>query len=284
MRLAILGLLLLAGCQSQPCRPLQPSLDPAPLMADVEALSAPSMAGRRPGTPGHQLAQQYIIAGFLRQGFWVKRQAIAEGGHNIIAWRGQPKLWVLAHYDHLGPGYPGADDNASGVAVLLALARALPARDIALIATDSEERGLFGAKALLAAPPLTLPKLVINLDMVGRGPVLFGAGTKDNPMLAPLVAAVAAKAPLCFKPGHDQRQQQQGSSLYTDWRQASDHAPFRQAHIPYLYLGNDTHSDWHNRTDTADRLNPVFLAGAAQTTLMLINLLDDNTLASWQGD
>lgn len=284
MRIHFFSLLCLAGCQQIPCGSSQPpSLPSAPLMADVRALTSDAMAGRKPGTPGHDQARDYLVARFGALGWQVLRQPVPEGGENLIAWRGQPKVWVMAHYDHLGPGYPGADDNASGVAVLLALAEHHPG-SLALIATDNEERGLYGAKALLAMPPLALPQLVINLDMVGRGPVLYAAGTRDNPALKPLVAQVAKDAPLCLRPGHDSRQSQRGSALVTDWRNASDHAPFREADIPYLYLGNDTHGDWHNRTDRAERLRPAFLAAVAQTTLTLLSQLDDKGLSKWQAE
>ncbi|WKE66807.1 M28 family peptidase [Gallaecimonas kandeliae] len=276
---------LLAACQSSiPCNQGGlPNLDPAPLLADVRVLASPEMNGRRPGTPGHQHAEDYIRSRFAGLGYQVLTQAVPQGGDNIIAYRGQPRIWLLAHYDHLGVGFPGADDNASGVAVLLALAARYQG-DIAFIATDSEEEGLYGAKALLAAPPLPLPKLVINFDMVGHGPVLYAAGTHDNPGFKPLVLALAKDAPLCLRIGHDRREQQRGSAQMTDWRNASDHAPFRKAGIPYLYFGNDVHADYHQRSDVASHIRPDFLAGVAETALELLNRLDDKGLAPWQGN
>lgn len=85
---------------------------------------------------------------------------------------------VTAHYDHLGKQghkiFHGADDNASGVAVMLELASRLsqrcPAYSYIFIATDAEEGGLYGSKAFIAAPPLALNNIVLNLnlDMLGR--------------------------------------------------------------------------------------------------------------------
>lgn len=86
---------------------------------------------------------------------------------------------LTAHYDHLGVRdglvYPGADDDASGVAAMLAaadyFARHQPRRSIFFVAFDGEEEGLQGSRYFVAHPPVELSSLAleINLDMVGRG-------------------------------------------------------------------------------------------------------------------
>jgi hypothetical protein len=95
---------------------------------------------------------------------------------------------VSAHYDHLGQGHPGADDNASGVAVMLELAKAIasgekPPRTLVFVAFSAEESGLLGSKYYVEHPVFPLDKLigVVNLDTVGRlgdGKVsVLGTGT-----------------------------------------------------------------------------------------------------------
>ncbi len=89
-----------------------------------------------------------------------------------------PVMVVSAHYDHLGVRdgaiYHGADDNASGVAVVLALARHCQrtpwTHDVVFVAFDAEEMGLQGARAFVAAPPVAKERIAlnVNLDMVSR--------------------------------------------------------------------------------------------------------------------
>ena len=107
---------------------------------------------------------------------------------------GARAIVVSAHYDHVGVRdgvtYPGADDNASGVAVLLAVARQLrraaPRHPVLLVAFDAEELGLRGAEALVGSPllPASTVALNVNLDMVSRNDdnEIFAAGTYQTPV------------------------------------------------------------------------------------------------------
>ena len=116
-------------------------------------------------------------------------------GRNVAAMlRGSdPALrgeWVIvsAHYDHLGVRagklYPGADDNASGVAMMLEVARVLaggdhpPRRSLMFIGFDLEEKGLFGSRYFVAHPPVPLRQVVlfVTADMIGRS--LLGLGDR----------------------------------------------------------------------------------------------------------
>ncbi|MFM7290722.1 MAG: M20/M25/M40 family metallo-hydrolase, partial [Planctomycetia bacterium] len=168
-----------------------------------------------------------------------------------------------AHYDHLGfggansaaPGehavHHGADDNASGTAVLLEVARLLRQegpfpRTVLFVAFSGEERGLLGSAhyAANAVVPLSDTAAMVNLDMVGRldGDKLVvhgtGTGTGLEPLVDRLVSArgfEAAKEPGGFGP--------------------SDHSSFYAKKIPVLHLFTGSHADYHRPTDTAEKIN-----------------------------
>ena len=168
-----------------------------------------------------------------------------------------------AHYDHLGYGGPasaapgehaihhGADDNASGTAVLLEVARILARRGplprtILFVAFSGEERGLLGSAHYVARPTVPLADTVamVNLDMVGRldGNKLVvhgtGTGTGMEAVVDRLTAArgfEVAKEPGGFGP--------------------SDHSSFYARKIPVLHVFTGSHTDYHRPTDTADKIN-----------------------------
>ena len=176
--------------------------------------------------------------------------------------RPEETVIVGAHYDHLGYGgsnsaapgdtsiHHGADDNASGTAMLVEVARILAEegpypRTILFVAFSGEERGLLGSAhyAGNAARPLDDTVAMVNLDMVGRldGKLIVhgtGTGTGLDAMVDRLVATHAfdaTKDPGGFGP--------------------SDHASFYAKKIPVLHLFTGTHSDYHRPTDTAEKVN-----------------------------
>src|SRR5262249_16744166 len=154
---------------------------------------------------------------------------------------------IGAHYDHLGivkgEMYPGADDNASGCAAMLEVARAFtlgatPRRSVLFIAFDSEERGLAGSRHFVQHPTVAREKIVamVNLDMVSRGDPrtvqVCGAA------LSPDMKAIAEReAPLVGLTLHYEFEK--------EWRRASDHGPFGDVGIPFLYFGVEDHPDYH---------------------------------------
>ena len=169
---------------------------------------------------------------------------------------------VGAHYDHLGYGgsnsaapgdtsiHAGADDNASGTAMLVEVARILAdegpyPRTILFVAFSGEERGLLGSAHYTgnAARPLADTVAMVNLDMVGRldGKLIVhgtGTGTGIDAMVDRLLATHAldgTKDPGGFGP--------------------SDHASFYARKIPVLHLFTGTHPDYHRPTDTAEKIN-----------------------------
>jgi len=176
---------------------------------------------------------------------------------------GQETIVIGAHYDHLGFGHFGArdagaagnihfgaDDNASGTAVLLDLARRLaqlpvkPARSVVFVAFSAEELGLYGSRHFVERAPLISPaKAMINLDMVGRlrGNRLTVFGTRSGDNLSRIVTAAAAQVGLNVSESDDVGR--------------SDHLSFYNKKIPVLHFFTGTHDDYHRTSDTWEKLN-----------------------------
>lgn len=272
------------------------------LLADARALSADEMEGRASGTPGGARARAYIARRFKETGirplfgdefeqpFEMKARRAGEkrAGVNLVGYvRGSKEpgrfIVVTAHYDHLGVKggqiYNGADDNASGVAALVALAshfnRERPRHSVVFAALDAEEEGLQGAYALVEK--LTNERrdvaLNVNMDMVGhseRGE-LYAAGTFHTPSLKPTLESVAARAPVRLLFGHDRPEQKRD-----DWTSQSDHFAFHRVGLPFVYFGVEDHKDYHRPTDDFDTLTPDFFVGAVETIIDALGALDEN--------
>ena len=172
---------------------------------------------------------------------------------------------VGAHVDHLGYGgegsgsltpdahaiHHGADDNASGTAGMMEIARGLaarpPARTVLFVAFSGEEEGLLGSSHLVQNLPIAKDRIVamVNLDMVGRpkpGPALTvgGYGTaKEWPETIEKLNSNHHLKLTSNKGGFG----------------ASDHSSFYAAEIPVLFLFTGAHEDYHKPSDTADRLD-----------------------------
>ncbi|HEY6330362.1 MAG TPA: M28 family peptidase [Blastocatellia bacterium] len=204
---------------------------------------------------------------------------------------------IGAHYDHLGMGGPeslaenpygkihhGADDNASGVAALLELARVLSLeksqlkRSVILASFSGEEEGLLGSAAFTRQPPVPLEAIVamLNMDMVGRlrerNLVVGGAGTSPawKPLLdrlnrlGPAGEPVAAGTSPRFK-----------LSLEDDGYGPSDHQSFYIKDIPVLFFFTGSHDDYHKPSDTADKVNSNGVSQVAEFVREAVVLIDD---------
>lgn len=281
---------VLTGAQAAP-----PRVDPARLMADVETLSAPAMEGRRTGTPGSERARAFLLERFRALGLtpigpgYEQRFSSGEASAaNLVGMvRGTMRpdefLLVTAHYDHLGVRngalHPGADDNASGVAVMLQAAAHIAAsplrHSVVFIAFDSEEQGLRGAKHFVANPLVDLKRirLMLNLDMVSRNDAatIFAAGTSYHPELKDMVTRAAAGRKLKVLFGHDRPSKEKGAE---DWTNQSDHGPFHAAGVRTLYYGVEDHPDYHKPTDTADRIPRAFFSEVAELVLQTLIVVD----------
>lgn len=188
--------------------------------------------------------------------------------NNVLAWLpGQSDDYVIigAHYDHLGRGnfdslapsqigqiHPGADDNASGTAGVLELARLLAPqrgqlkRSILFMNFAGEELGLLGSAEWVKQPTKPLAKAVamINMDMIGRirddKVYIGGVGTGSN-----------------FKAVLEQAQKDSPFKIEysAGGYSSSDHTSFVTKQIPVLFFFSGLHSDYHKPSDTWDKIN-----------------------------
>lgn len=190
---------------------------------------------------------------------------------------------VGAHHDHLGFGgegslvpaarvvHNGADDNASGTAAVLEIARVLalgqrPSRSVVFMTFTGEERGLLGSKYWVTAPTLDLSSAVamLNLDMVGRMSedrlTLLGVGTAQEWGGIVDLASAGMSRPLEI------------ARVPTGYG-ASDHQSFYLAGIPVLHFFTNSHADYHRPSDDWSRVNADGLRRvtelAGQVTLRL---------------
>jgi Zn-dependent M28 family amino/carboxypeptidase len=286
------------------------SIDGPQLLRDLEVLAADNMEGRLTGSPGSARAREYIVKRFKETGiepigasyehpftFEGRASTGERTGVNLLgAVRGRRDsnhyIVITAHYDHLGVRngqvFNGADDNASGVAALLAVAaRAAadkPDHSLLFAALDAEESGLHGARALLRNPPVPRDAMVmnVNLDMVARDAanVLFASGTYHYPFLKPYLADTA-RPPVVLRFGHDAPKAAASpgakpASTEDDWTRDSDHFPFHEAGIPFIYFGVEDEAQHHKATDDAETVTREFFVGAANTIVAAVRALDAN--------
>jgi len=291
-RPGVLSLTGLLGFTSAAAQAIPPA-DTAALMRTVRVLAADSMEGRAAGTAGGARARAWLLerlrtlgvvplGGALTQPFPLARGGEGVNLIGVVRGTATPERYFVlsAHYDHVGVRdgriYNGADDNASGVAAVLAIAERLRARplghSVILALFDAEEGGLRGARAFVASPPVPKASLLlnVNLDMVGHSDAgeLYVAGTAHTPGFRPPLDSIAARAPIRLRFGHDQG----GGS--DDWTTQSDHGAFHAAGIPFLYFGVEDHQDYHKPTDDPETLTPAFFGGAVATIEAAIRILD----------
>ena len=193
-------------------------------------------------------------------------------------------LVVTAHYDHLGivkgQIYNGADDNASGVATLLAAAEGFaadpPKHDVIFAALDAEEGGSRGARVLVSDPPVPLANVAlnVNLDMISRSDKneLYAAGAAHFPFMKRRLETIAKTAPVTLKLGHDTPAW--GESQ--DWTVESDHVAFNEKGIPWVYFGVEDHPDYHQPTDDFDNIPVDFFRRSAATVVQAVRAFDDD--------
>lgn len=250
------------------------------LSAHVHVLASDSLEGRGLGTAGKDRATAYIVSHFEEAGltpvggrfvhtFPLRFQLVNVDAHNVIGMLegSDPTLkheYIVmgAHYDHLGFSisrdgrtiFPGADDNASGTAALLELARLMasspsrPARSVLFVALDAEESGLLGAEEFVQNPPVPLNtmKAMFSLDMVGMlsahgGLTLTGMGTLENGI--ELARSVARRHEISLK----------GVSSTVERR--TDTWPFGREGIPAIHAFTGLTSPYHKPEDTANLLD-----------------------------
>ncbi|ATC25490.1 M20/M25/M40 family metallo-hydrolase [Caulobacter vibrioides] len=265
---------------------------------DVRILSADDMQGRGVATPGSEKSRAYILSRFAEIGLapvgdrfehgfsFSKRDGSTVQGVNLIARIKGTKpgkvMVVTAHYDHLGVRngeiYNGADDNASGVAGLLAVAEAFkakrPKHDVLFAVVDAEESGLRGARAFMAAPPVPRESIALNInfDMLSKNTKneLFVAGASPFPVLRPILERVAATAPVALKLGHDT----DADGPQNNWTTQSDHYAFGEKGVPWVYFGVEDHPEYHRPSDDFATIPQDFFKRSVTTVVQASRALD----------
>ncbi|MCU0229379.1 MAG: M20/M25/M40 family metallo-hydrolase [Bryobacterales bacterium] len=218
--------------------------------------------------------QSFAFPAAYRMSISVRIDGQSAKGGNVLGWLpGHPSngdyVVVGAHFDHVGRGerfsmeggpsgklHPGADDNASGVAAMLELARLLsrrhrdgrpPSRSILFVAFGGEEHGLFGSAHFLHQQPVPGRRLagMINFDMVGRlrNEELFMAGLDSVPEIRELANSAANSAGLSLQ------------ALPEYPYNMSDHGTFLDAGVPAVLFFTGLHLEYHTPRDTADRVD-----------------------------
>ncbi len=214
-------------------------------------------------------------------------------GHNVIGFidnKSASTVVIGAHYDHLGMGgdgslyrgepavHNGADDNASGVAALIELARylkesKLKGNNYLIMAYSGEEKGLLGSGYFVKHPTLALENMnyMINMDMVGRlktvEPTLLinGIGTSDFWKIAMEHITI--------------------DSLKTKTTESgvgpSDHTSFYLNNVPVLHIFSGTHSDYHKPSDDESLINYPGEARIIDYIIQMIQKLDDKGKANF---
>jgi len=213
--------------------------------------------------------QSFVFPDQLRVSIHVDIETTRATVNNVLAYLpGKSDEYVIigAHYDHLGRGnydslapsqigqiHPGADDNASGTAGVLELARLLSPmkgqlqRGILFASFAGEELGLLGSAHWVQEPTLPLDKAaaMLNMDMIGRikddKVYIGGVGTGSTLKAAVEQAQAGSNFKIEYSPG--------GYS-------ASDHTSFVSKKIPVLFFFSGLHSDYHKPSDTWDKIDP----------------------------
>jgi len=220
--------------------------------------------------------------------FSEKRELAGEGGQVIVKnvcglWPGSdPELSkeviiVSAHYDHVGMQrgeiHNGADDNGSGTSGVLAVADALHAygpmkRSVMLIWVSGEEKGLWGSKAWANNPMLPEGHRAvadINIDMIGRNDPneLFITPTRDHKQFNPISEAAMRLSPLEGFPKLESAD---------DYYHRSDQKEFARLGIPVAFLFAGIHEDYHQPSDTPDKIDYEKLSRVVR---LVVRLLDE---------
>lgn len=275
------------------------SIDREAALADMRILAADDMDGRESGTEGAERARAYITEryeeigiapgfGDYQHAFSYQRDGERRDGINLVGFiegsgDSDTVMIVTAHYDHMGHCggaiCNGADDNASGVAAMLAIAADFaanpPQHDIWFAALDAEEVGLRGAAALVEDFPVNRDRLAlnVNLDMLGyqEENELPAAGAFHYPFLRDRVARAEVADPVILIQGYDSPEWGPNG----DWTFSSDHGPFHRAGVPFIYYGVDFHQHYHQPTDEYEVMHHDFFVAATQTVLNAVRLFDD---------
>ncbi|MEI6852393.1 MAG: M28 family peptidase [Bacteroidota bacterium] len=243
----------------------------------LKILASDSMGGRGPGTKYDQMAADFIVgefeklkikalwtSGYFQEFSYTKDTAIIHT-HNVAAMidnKAKKNIIIGAHYDHLGFGgarsrsygkhevHNGADDNASGVALMLALARQIKQSpfknyNFIFISFSGHEDGLFGSEYFAKKMSIadSSISLMINIDMVGRADTLnqfVFIGGNDTTYISRLKSIAFQQA--LIKTGEKELPE-------------GDHSAFATQHIPVLFITTGMEDDYHKVSDDESLIN-----------------------------
>jgi Zn-dependent M28 family amino/carboxypeptidase len=264
------------------CQPAAPSFNAERAFQDVQKQG--ELGPRTPGSDAHAQVISYITHQFSKNDSWsVNVSADLYEGHtiqNIVAKRGSGSPWIIlgAHYDsRLWADHdpdlskrqspvPGADDGASGVAVLLELSRSLPVdlqKQIWLVFFDAEDQGeipgwdwILGSQDFVNQLPKNKPDAFIFLDMVGDKDLNIYYEANSDKDLSQQLFSIAAKKGYAsqFIP-------------QTKYQMLDDHTPFIIAGIPSVDLIDFDYPYWHTTQDTTDKISSQSLGAVGETVL-----------------
>ncbi len=257
---------------------------------DISYLASDKLKGRGTATPEGRKAAEFIASQFSKAGLtqlnnsWLKPFTFKKGSNphdtstagvsertaeNVVGFLDNKAPYTIVvggHYDHLGLGHDhnsldanpegkihnGADDNASGTAGVLELARYYSSNkktepfNFLFICFSGEELGLIGSKKWCEKPDMDLGKInyMVNMDMIGRlndstkKIIVYGVGT--SPVFVPIIDSISTKLSV----------KKDSSGIGP-----SDQTSFYLRDIPVLHFFTGQHSDYHKPSDDADKIN-----------------------------
>jgi hypothetical protein len=271
----------------------------------VAVLADDVYEGRAAGSRGGRAASQYLIKQLQQFGFTPAgtgdgyTQSFGRDWRNLLAVQPgyDPDLQhevvvVGAHYDHVGYGnrnnsygpigriHNGADDNASGTAVLLEAMEAFASsglrtrRSILFAFWDGEERGLVGSRHWLANPTLPLEriKLALTIDMVGRlrGGKLYVLGTRSGYGMRRLMSG-PVDDPLWL-------------DFSWELHDNSDHWSFLERRVPVALLHTGLHRDYHRPSDDVEKINREGMRDVSRYLLgVLAKITNEDRMPTFRG-
>ena len=244
-----------------------------------DVLTQVNMGPRTPGSEGHAQIREWMRAELENSGWMVEVHETERLGHpiyNIIAKRSAepPQVILAAHYDtrfvadhdpdpaKQAEPVPGANDGASGVAVLLELARTLPNDSVPVwfVFFDAEDNGrvdgwdwILGSRAFVAEIPMQ-PEAVVIVDMIGDADLNIHYEKNSDPVIRAEIWSTAAQL------GY-------GNVFIADekYNMLDDHTPFLEKGIPAVDIIDFDYAYWHTTADTPDKVSPESLHAVGDT-------------------
>ncbi|MDO4228619.1 MAG: M28 family metallopeptidase [Capnocytophaga sp.] len=262
------------------------------LQSNLNVIASDAMQGRMTGSEGQKKAAQYIVSYFEKEGITFPPKATGwyqtvpktfinnrfDDSDNIWAFvQGSEKpeeiIVISAHYDHIGMNYGkiynGADDNGSGTVAVMELARIFneakkqgqaPKRSLLFLLLTAEEIGLYGSDYYTQNPLYPLQNTVanINIDMIGRIDNLH----TDNKYIYVIGADRLSSELHNINEAVNKKYTQLNLDYKYDDRNdpwqiyyRSDHYNFAKYGIPSVFFFNGIHDDYHEHTDTIDKID-----------------------------